>query len=62
MTEYKLTPKQNLMRMFDGEIPEYLLKYDFWGWGSGRKKRARTAIPWMNSASSTPPPPRPWAE
>ena len=35
MTEYKLTPKENLMRMFDGEMPEYLLKYDFWGWGCG---------------------------
>ena len=35
MAEYKLTPKQNLMRMFDGELPEYLPKYDFWGWGCG---------------------------
>ena len=35
MAEYKLTPKQNLMRMFDGELPEYLPMYDFWGWGCG---------------------------
>ena len=32
---YKLTPKENLMRMFDKELPEYLPKYDFWGWGAG---------------------------
>ena len=32
---YKLTEKENLLRMFDGEIPEYLPKYDFFGWGAG---------------------------
>ena len=32
---YKLTPKENLMRMFDRELPEYLPRYDFWGWGCG---------------------------
>ena len=32
---YKLSEKENLMRMFDGEIPEYLPKYDFFGWGAG---------------------------
>ena len=35
MYEYKLTEKENLLRMFNGEIPEYLPKYDFWGWGAG---------------------------
>ncbi|MBR6113758.1 MAG: veratrol--corrinoid protein metyltransferase [Oscillospiraceae bacterium] len=32
---YKLTEKENLLRMFDGEIPEYLPSYDFFGWGAG---------------------------
>ena len=32
---YKLTPKENLLRMFDGELPEYLPQYDFWGWSCG---------------------------
>ncbi len=32
---YRLTPKENLLRMFDGELPEYLPFYDFWGWGAG---------------------------
>ena len=35
MAEYKLTEKENLLRMFDGEMPEYLPRYDFWGWGCG---------------------------
>ena len=32
---YKLSPKENLMRMFDRELPEYLPQYDFWGWNCG---------------------------
>ena len=35
MYEYKLTEKENLMRMINGEIPEYLPRYDFFGWGAG---------------------------
>lgn len=32
---YKLTEKENFLRMLRGEIPEYLPKYDFFGWGLG---------------------------
>lgn len=32
---YKLTEKENLLRLYSGEIPEYLPQYDFFGWGCG---------------------------
>ena len=32
---YKLTEKENFLRLVDGEQPEYLPKYDFFGWGGG---------------------------
>ncbi|MBQ6602336.1 MAG: veratrol--corrinoid protein metyltransferase [Eubacterium sp.] len=32
---YKLSEKENLMRILDGQEPEFLPKYDFWGWGCG---------------------------
>lgn len=31
----KLTEKENFLRMLNGEMPEYLPKYDFFGWGAG---------------------------
>ena len=65
MYEYKLTEKENFLRMFEGELPEYLPKYDYFGWSGGlpfRQTKAPTAIPWMSSASSTPPARRPWAD
>ena len=35
MYEYKLTEKENFLRMFEGELPEYLPKYDYFGWSGG---------------------------
>ena len=32
---YKLTEKENLLRVLNGELPEYLPNYDFFGWGAG---------------------------
>lgn len=32
---YKLTEKENLLRLLSGEYPEYLPSYDFFGWGAG---------------------------
>ena len=32
---YKLTEKENLLRVLNGEMPEYLPNYDFFGWGAG---------------------------
>ncbi len=31
---YKLTEKENLLRIYNGDIPEYLPSYDFFGWGA----------------------------
>ena len=40
MYQYKLTEKENFLRMFEGELPEYLPKYDYFGWSGGLPRRA----------------------
>ena len=32
---YKLTEKENLLRLLETGYPEYLPEYNFWGWGAG---------------------------
>ena len=32
---YKLTEKENLLRLLETGYPEYLPEYDFYGWGAG---------------------------
>ena len=48
MYQYKLTEKENFLRMFEGELPEYLPKYDYFGWSAGlprREKRSADGYP-----------------
>ena len=48
MYQYKLTEKENFLRMFEGELPEYLPKYDYFGWSGGlprREKRSADGYP-----------------